>query len=215
MSKGGSLDAALGSVSSDGVDVELGGGLNFTGGLRADFNPASKVIDVTPSAPLGGGGGGGLGSDKRLVGLIIGPSNAFAFTSNRGGLNPFPNNGPDTFEISNNNYAGVDVPFTFDAELGTITYTGSDGLLVEITLQVSLDPGGSQNYELGLGTSGSDPSRIYQNVGLAGTASYAVTMHTASRRQLVSGEVIQALLNGGVTYGLTDTVRSFQLYISW
>jgi hypothetical protein len=43
----GALDALFGIVQSDGDEVELGGGLNFTGGLAAEFNQSTGVIDVT------------------------------------------------------------------------------------------------------------------------------------------------------------------------
>lgn len=51
-----SLDALLGNVKSDGVDVELGGGLNVKAPLSATYNPASKVIDVELDTDALGGG---------------------------------------------------------------------------------------------------------------------------------------------------------------
>lgn len=71
MSNGTALDAFLGAVSSNGVDVELGGGLNFKGFLSAIFNsdtntididanagavPGAKLVTVDPAAPAGGNG---------------------------------------------------------------------------------------------------------------------------------------------------------------
>lgn len=50
---GGTLDATLGNVSSDGVDVELAGGLNFKSGLKATFNPSTEVIDIEMVDPDG------------------------------------------------------------------------------------------------------------------------------------------------------------------
>jgi hypothetical protein len=46
----GALDALFGIVQSDGDEVELGGGLNFTGGLAAAYNQGTGVIDVTLAA---------------------------------------------------------------------------------------------------------------------------------------------------------------------
>ncbi len=40
------LDALLGRVESDGVAIELGGGLNFKAPLSARLNPTTRVIDV-------------------------------------------------------------------------------------------------------------------------------------------------------------------------
>lgn len=53
------LDALLGNVANSGAPVELGSGLNFTGGVLAVYNPSTNVIDVT--APGAGGGSGGAG----------------------------------------------------------------------------------------------------------------------------------------------------------
>lgn len=54
-----SLDALLGIVRYNGAEIELGGGLNFTGaGVVVAYNSATKMIDVTIS---GGGGGGSSG----------------------------------------------------------------------------------------------------------------------------------------------------------
>lgn len=51
-----SLDALLGNVWNSGAEVELGGGLNFTGGLTAVYNPSTRMIDITSGGPGGGGG---------------------------------------------------------------------------------------------------------------------------------------------------------------
>jgi len=58
------LDALLGMVKNSGVEVELGGGLNFGTGLTATFNPSTGIIDVAAS-----GGGGGAGD-------VVGPASA-------------------------------------------------------------------------------------------------------------------------------------------
>lgn len=41
------LDALLGNIYSSGVQQALGGGVNFTAGLRAVFNPSTKQNDVS------------------------------------------------------------------------------------------------------------------------------------------------------------------------
>jgi len=41
------LDAYLGRIQSDGVELELGGGLNFQGGLVARLNSSTQLIDIT------------------------------------------------------------------------------------------------------------------------------------------------------------------------
>ncbi len=40
------LDAFLGRIFHNGVEIELSSGLNFKGALTADLNPATRVIDV-------------------------------------------------------------------------------------------------------------------------------------------------------------------------
>ncbi len=49
-------DALLGTISQDGVEVELGNGLNITGGLTVERNPATGKLDISGAA-IGGAGG--------------------------------------------------------------------------------------------------------------------------------------------------------------
>lgn len=42
----GALDALLGIVFSDGVEIELGGGLNFKGAIVASYNTTTGVVDI-------------------------------------------------------------------------------------------------------------------------------------------------------------------------
>jgi hypothetical protein len=52
---GTSLDALLGTISKDGVELELGSGLNFTGSVTVVRNAVSGKIDIA----IAGGGGAG------------------------------------------------------------------------------------------------------------------------------------------------------------
>lgn len=48
----GFLDAFFGKVYNSGVEVELAGGFNFMGGLRAVYNASTAQIDIDYDAPL-------------------------------------------------------------------------------------------------------------------------------------------------------------------
>ncbi len=41
------LDALLGKISNNGVELELGGGIDFVGSIRAFFNDATKLVEVS------------------------------------------------------------------------------------------------------------------------------------------------------------------------
>ncbi len=49
-------DALLGTISQDGVPVELGNGLNITGGLTVTPNPATGKLDISGAGIAGDGG---------------------------------------------------------------------------------------------------------------------------------------------------------------
>lgn len=72
-----SFDALFGKVFSSGSGVELGGGLNFTSGLQAVYNPSTKQIDVTAT---GGGGGGGGGHTIQEEGVSLTQRTVMNFT---------------------------------------------------------------------------------------------------------------------------------------
>lgn len=52
----GWLEALLGKVLNNGVNIPLSKGLNFTGGLTATLNPTTKIIDVTGAGGVGATG---------------------------------------------------------------------------------------------------------------------------------------------------------------
>lgn len=63
-------DALLGTLSVDGVALELGSGLNFVAPLTAVRNALTKKIDVSSSGGGGGGGGGITGPGTTVVNRI-------------------------------------------------------------------------------------------------------------------------------------------------
>jgi hypothetical protein len=105
---GGSLDATLGVLSSDGVEVELSGGINFVPPLLATKNETTDMIDVTLEEGAIGGGEGGGGSSVRVWGQLA----------------------ATTGSIVNGTGALEDV----GAPSGTVEYTGTDAFEPSTTL---------------------------------------------------------------------------------
>lgn len=98
------LDALLGQVWSEGLEVELGGGLDFRSGLRAVYNASTRRVEVTAS--------GGVTDHGSLTGLDDDDHTQYArvdgtraFTATQSGTQFRATDGATQFDLKSQNNA--------------------------------------------------------------------------------------------------------------